>query len=863
MTPGMPTLSLSDLLQRHLTRWVLIPSLSFILLLGGYVAYEKTRDFALRNTILAQSLSKQITAHVTDAEAALGNLATAMGRYDPFWYTTALANFLRSYPSMEGLAYLDPQGRVLSSSPAGSDLLTMQLFIERVTEIPAIISNPITSPASHNVVVYIGLRTPSGNVLVGELSMTAFHRHIKELLPPDEGRVILSDSYGNLVSHPDLHRVAIQDNIGNLDILHRVRSSGSNTTLFDDDGTYYIGTISRIPQLDWIILIAKPASEVFLPIITPIIVLLSLILLAFFLFVNILKYRLRETIIKPFAGFTEFIEQTAQGNYHTPRTDMQSFAELAIIEDKFAEMVMQMTQRESQIKESEERFRQLVESIHEFYWISNMADGRIIYASPSYEAIWGRSRQSLHDNPETFFLAINPEDRLAVIEAFEALRVEGTEADEEFRITLPDGGERWIRAQAFPVRDERGGRVRQAGVAEDITERKATQQALMEAKRSAEAANQSKTEFLTNISHELRTPLNGILGMLQLTRETRLKPEQADYIDTAISSSKVLLNVINDILNIAQIEAGRLALHKHPFSTSEVLETIYRFFRHTTEAKGVELSMDIEPGFPKTLVGDEVRIRQILFNLVGNSVKFTDQGHIRVHAGILPVSPRQGTVMVLLVIKDTGIGIPSEKIDYVFESFTQVDGTYTRQYQGTGLGLGIVRSLVRSMNGTITVDSEAGMGTTMYVTLQLALPRDDERVAEHIRPVLRERTGLAILVVEDDRVNQLAISRMLEKMGHFPTCVPNGEKALELLRGSTFDCVFMDIQMPVMDGMEATRMIRTAPALAGVASIPIIALTAHAMPADREAFLKAGMNDYVAKPVSFEQLAEVLSRIVA
>ena len=859
----MPTLSLGDLLQRNLTRWVLVPNLFFILLLGGYVAYEKTHDFEQQNTILAQSLSKQITTHVTDAEAAIGSLASALERYDPFWHTTAMANFLKSYPHVVGLAYLDPEGRILSSSPAGSDLLTMQLFIERVTEVPAIISNPITSPISHNVVVYVGLRMPSGNVLVGELSMSAFQSHIEDLLPPNEGSVILSDRYGNLISHPDLHRVAIQDNIGNLDILHSVRHSGSYTALFNNDGTYCIGTVSKIPQLNWIILITKPASQVFLPIITPTAIILSLIVLAFFLLVNMLKYRLRESIIRPFASFTEFIEQTAQGNYHTPRPDKQSFAELAIIEDKFDQMIMQVTRRESQIKESEERFRQLVESIHEFYWISDMADGRIIYASPSYETIWGRSRQSLHNNPETFFLAINPEDRLAVIEAFEALRIEGTEADEEFRITLPDGGERWIRAQAFPVHDERGGRVRLAGMAEDITERKATQQALMEAKQSAETANQSKTEFLTNISHELRTPLNGILGMLQLTRETRLKPEQAEYIDTAISSSKVLLNVINDILNIAQIEAGRLALHNHPFSPGEVLETIYRFFRHTTETKGVELSMDIEPGFPKTLVGDEVRIRQILLNLVGNSVKFTEQGHISVHASILPVSPRSGSITVLLVIEDTGIGIPSEKIDYVFESFTQVDGTYTRQYQGTGLGLGIVRSLVGSMNGTIAVDSEKGMGTTIYVTLQLALPRENERIAEHPRPVLRERTGLAILVVEDDRVNQLAISRMLEKMGHFPTCASNGEKALEMLKGSIFDCVFMDIQMPVMDGMEATMRIRTAPPLAGVASIPIIALTAHAMPADREAFLKAGMNDYLAKPVSFEQLSEVLSRIVS
>jgi CheY-like chemotaxis protein len=400
-------------------------------------------------------------------------------------------------------------------------------------------------------------------------------------------------------------------------------------------------------------------------------------------------------------------------------------------------------------------------------------------------------------------------------------------------------------------------------VAEDITERKAIQQALVAAKQDAENANKSKTEFLTNISHELRTPLNGILGMLQLTRDSSLTPEQADNIDTALTSSKVLLNVINDILNIAQIEAGKLSLASHPFSLQEILETIYKFFEHITKSKGIELSVDIEPGFPSLLVGDEVRIRQILFNLVGNSVKFTDQGHIRIHASRLPFARRPATAEVLLTVEDTGIGIPFEKVDYVFESFTQVDGTYTRRYQGTGLGLGIVRSLVHMMNGTITVDSEAGEGTTMYVSLQLALPDRRQRTAKpRTKAVGPDKTGLSILLVEDDRVNQIAISRMLEKMGHFPTCCGDGKKALDALKEKHFDCIFMDIQMPVMDGMEATRMIRTAPSMADFAAIPIIALTAHAMPNDKDNFLKAGMNDYVSKPVSFEQLAEAINRVV-
>jgi PAS domain S-box-containing protein len=854
--------SLSHLLQQHLTRWVLVPSLCFILLLGGYIAFEKTRDFELRNRILTQSLSKQIIAHVADAEAALGSLAQTMARYDEFWFQTMLNNFLQSSPHLERLAYLDPQGRIMAAAPAQSELLTMQLFMDRVTDRPSIISAPITSPTTHNIVVYIGMRMADGSMLVGELSLNTFQHHLNDLLPEEEGSVILCDTYGNLISHPDPHRVAIQDNIGHLDILDEIRGKADVTTLFTEDDTLYIGTASRVLPLDWIILISKPVDEVFLPILGPIVILLSLILMVFALFVTMLRHKLRDTIIRPFADFTTFIERTAQGRQQSPEARGQSFAELAIIEQKFDEMVEQMTMRENQIKESEARFRQLVESIHEVYWISDLADDRIIYASPSYETIWGRTRQSLLDNPESFFLAIRPDDRLAVIEAFTALRRDGDEVDREFRIILPDGGERWIRAQAFPVHDEGGARVRLAGVAEDITERKAAQHALMMAKQDAEEANQSKTEFLTNISHELRTPLNGILGMLQLTRESRLKPEQAEYIDTAISSSKVLLNVINDILNIAQIEAGRLTLHNQPFSPHEVLETIYRFFRHTAESKGLTLTMETDPGFPSVLVGDEVRIRQILFNLVGNSVKFTEQGHISVHASMLPRCGKDGEAGVLLVVEDTGIGIPSGKIGYVFESFTQVDGTYTRQYQGTGLGLGIVRSLVRSMGGTIAVDSEAGMGTTMYVTLRLALPKDQPGEPGHTAaPLKAHRAGLSILLVEDDRVNRLAISRMFEKMGHSVVCAGNGQLALEALAGGDFDCVFMDIQMPVMDGMEAIRNIRTSPELYRVADIPVVALTAHAMPRDRDAFLEAGMTDYVSKPVTFEELGLVLDRL--
>lgn len=858
----MAALSLRHLVQRNLTNWMLIPSICLILSLGAYAAYEKSHDFEVKNSILTQSLGKHISAHLNDAKIALASLSTSITRYDPFWFHWVLSNFLQAYPHFERLVYLDQSGKILATSPQASELISMEVFIDKVSMKPTIVSDPIPSPATQNLVVYIGIRLQNGNILIGELSLSSLQSHLENLLPKGEGILILSDSYGNLISHPNFTRVLTQDNIGDLDILREFESGTHHTALYEDEDVYFLGTISKISQTNWLLLISKPIKEVFLPILSPLIALLTIILCLFFMFAHFLQYKLRESIVKPLAHFTESIELTAQGQYRKPDVEQESFSELVIIEQEFDNMVKQVNLREHEIKENEERFRQLVENIHEAYWINDIADNRVIYISPSYEIIWGRTRESLYENPESFFLAIDKEDRLRVVESFNALRTEGRILDEEFKVILPEGKQRWIRAQSFPVYDDEGVRVRMVGVAEDITERKAIQTALMVAKQDAETASQAKTEFLTNMSHELRTPLNGILGMLQLTRDTSLSGEQAEYIETAISSSKVLLNVINDILNIAQIEAGKLTLHTELFSVSEVMETIFKFFKHSTESKNIELSMEVEPGIPSYLIGDEIRIRQILFNLVGNSVKFTDEGGIHVHAQLLPKSRARGTVCILFSISDTGIGIPSEKIEYVFESFTQVDGTYTRRYQGTGLGLGIVRSLVEYMDGSITVDSEAGEGTTMYVTLQLGLPSQGQIADRPNKEILpAQLTGLSILVVEDDRVNQIAISRMLEKMGHHPTCVNDGRKALKILIENRFDCIFMDIQMPILDGIETTKRIRTSSEMAEVSNIPIVALTAHAMPEDREKFLQVGMNDYISKPVSFEQLTSAIERL--
>jgi PAS domain S-box-containing protein len=534
---------------------------------------------------------------------------------------------------------------------------------------------------------------------------------------------------------------------------------------------------------------------------------------------------------------------------------------------RIAGAIIDVTERKSSeaaMIELEERLERAVHGTSDALWEWDTVT-HDMWIAPRFRELLGYGE---HDPLPTTIREFDPhvhrEDRRKIIESARRHLAQGTLHDVEVRLKRKDGAYDWVRIRGVAEPPHEGHHRRMSGSIQVITEKKRTELALIEATNAAASANRAKSEFLANMSHEIRTPMNGVIGMTQLLADTKLTAAQRECVDMIRASGETLLTLINDILDVSKVEAGRLELESLDVDLRTTVSDTVATLGAQAAAKGLALKASVGPDVPSAVRADPTRLRQVLFNLIGNAIKFTSNGEIALDVTL--ESADDVRALVRFSVRDTGIGIPPDRLDRLFKSFSQVDSSTTRHYGGTGLGLSIVRQLADLMGGSVGVESEVGRGSVFWFTAQFELASEDHRIPNQqwqlARPpeavARRSFAGAHVLLVEDNTVNQKVAQRYLEKLGVSCDVARNGREGIEAWRKGNYDLILMDCQMPVMDGLEATRAIRLEERHGK--RVPIVALTANALASDRQACLAAGMDEHLAKPLELARLEACLAQ---
>ncbi|WP_022661346.1 ATP-binding protein [Paucidesulfovibrio longus] len=856
----MPLPSFKDIVRSKFLIWIVLPGALSILAAGAVVAYELLSDFRTTSRLLSGAVSRVVEDYVDDSLRHLRIFSERSNDSDADKLRTQLKDLFELYPHFDRLLWLDSESRALAIYPPGGEGLAYPQLMSELDGEGDLLSRPRSSAHSGKVVVYMAHRRNGGATLVAELDLGALRMHLLRLAP--EGyRIMLADKNGNLLVHPEKFLVEEQENVGQLNIFPGSGSSGILESFFTEGETLHVGISRRVGEHGLVLVVSRPLAALVLPALRTMGLLLAVLcLLASLVFLRF-QAALDRMLLRPLDSFVENIRAAARGNYRESLERISSFAELDAVEGEFAGMIEEIRKREQALVESTSRHRAMFEESAAVQLLIDATTGQVLDANQAAVEFYGHPREKLIGLHRQF---VSAQPTAEVLRNVEIMR-EGKRNLIRTRHKLASGEVRDVEVfgSALHLQGEEAIFL----IVQDVTERTRMEREIVRAKEEAEQANSAKTLFLANMSHELRTPLSGVIGMSRLLLDTPLSGEQSSLVKMSLDSAEHLLGIVTQLLELSSLFSGKVKLRPEVFDVRAGLTTARSMVAVLAGKKGVLCEQNIEPDVPVAIRADLGKLRQVLINLVNNAVKFTERGVVMVDVRRLPAKGGGARPMLEFTVTDTGMGIPEDKLETIFESFVLGEDVLTKRYGGTGLGLAISKQLVELMGGTIQVSSVLGEGSRFVFTVPYepaVLDEPQDRADAEPEPASEApNVRLRVLVAEDERTNRLLAERLLQKAGHEVRAVENGEQVLAALREESFDAVLMDIQMPVMNGLEATRRIRSGATEGIRADIPIVALTAYSRSGDREEFMAQGMDDYLSKPLEANRLAAVLNEIAS
>ncbi len=853
----MPILSLSHRIRRNLVLWTIAPGLVIILLLGGYFAVQEKLAFENSNGGLAVSLAKYAESYIRTARNSLLQLAQFMPEADAEAIHNVLQATIKAFPEFDRIILLDNRQNIRNSAPPG--LLGAELPSITAVQLAtaSLASTPLISPESGKLIVQLTQPVKGGGALIGELNLEALQQGLNDFLHSKQCDVILSDTFGNLIVHPDRNQVELQTNIGNTSLFKNALQAGLGSFTASDRKGRQMGSVTTVEGTDWLLLLYKPAREVFEPVVFPLAMLIVALLLFFAVLATLLNREMNRLVVRPLIAFTRFIQGFAESGHKMLQPPETNYEELEAMASAFEAMAEIVQRREAELRFSEAKYRSIFENASEGIFQST-PQGRVLNANPAVAAILGfdSPRQVIDDvNDLAEQIYVHSADRSTFLKA---LASHGEVNNFETRLRRRNGEIIWATLNARPIYNDKKQLVLVEGLLADITKRKHAEQKLAElnqnleqlvaqrtqalaakaeeldnANRKLRALDELKTSFLSSVSHELRTPLTSVLGFAKLINKdfVRLFLPLAsgnkslqkkgrrirDNLDILNQEGERLTRMINDFLDLAKVEAGHVKWSDRIVDASALLRHIARaaegMFTNTPE---VDLVLDLPPGLPQLFI-DQDRLKQVVMNLLNNAAKFTARGTVTLSAR--PVSEQN----LRISIADTGQGIPAGDLDNIFDKFQQAyrDDTRSSKPQGTGLGLAICREIVTHYHGRIWAESEFGQGSVFHIELPVVCTAYEEQ-PDALSPEDLSNQGPLVLIVDDEMPFCSYVAQILLAKGYRTMIALDGPTALEKALFYRPDCITMDIMMPDMDGEEVIRQLRANPDLK---NIPIVVIT--------------------------------------